>query len=88
MKRATRPGPMNYKEARTASEVLRALFTIAEQKRIYQKTLAKEIGVYYQTIQKYRMGHSSPDILTVEALANALGYELTLRKKQNDPEPL
>lgn len=81
MKRATRPGPMNYKEARTASEVLRALFTIAERKRIYQKTLAAEIGIYHQSMNRYRMGYATPDIMTVEAMANALGYELTLREK-------
>jgi ribosome-binding protein aMBF1 (putative translation factor) len=64
----------------TASPTLRAIFEAAEASGISQSELALRIGSRQHEIHRWRRGTYSrtPNILTVEELANAVGYRLEL----------
>ena len=63
---------------RTASPTLRALFEQAESLGIAQGEIAARIDSRQHVIFRYRAGQREPGIMTVEALAHALGMRISL----------
>ena len=63
---------------RTASPTLRALFEQAESLGIAQGEIAARIASRQHVIFRYRAGQREPGIMTVEALADALGMRISL----------
>lgn len=69
------------REPTTASYVLRALFREVERQGMTQDRLAGLIGRHQPAITAYRHGRHEPGITTVEAMAEVLGLEITVRRK-------
>lgn len=68
----------------TASAVIRELLTILIQQKLSYQTIAKRAGFGQNAPGRWARGFGAPNILTAEALAEVLGYEIVLRKKTND----
>lgn len=60
---------------------------IMEQQRINQRALSHKSGVSEQIISAFFNDRRSTRFSTVEVLADALGYELTLTPKSEDRQP-
>lgn len=69
---------------RTASPVLRELFEIADKYGITQTDMAQRSKMYQQQVSSIKAGKHEPGIMTVESLAHALGYKLTLTRLDDD----
>lgn len=65
---------------RTASPVLRELFEIAQDQGLSGLTFAESMDMHPNQLSGYRTGNREPRILTVEEMAGALGYKLTLTR--------
>ena len=69
------------KDPRSASEVVRRLLRLAEEQSISDVKLSKTMNVHLNTIWSWRSGRNSPDVLHVEALADAVGRRLIIIPK-------
>ena len=49
-----------------------------------QEDVAKRAGVSSGAMRKWRTGERAPRMLEFTAVANALGYDLTVRRKKDD----
>lgn len=49
-----------------------------------QEDIAKRSGVSSSTMRKWRLGVRSPRVMELEAVINALGYQLAVRRKKDD----
>ena len=75
-----RPGRMAPKTANPAvSKVVRDLASSIESRN--QSFLLKQAGVSEEFWRDARSGRRNPTLALVEALANAAGYELVLRRR-------
>ena len=63
-----------------ATPVVRKLFQLINLHHVGLKQLAKRSGVGLSTITDWR-SRRSPSLANIEATLNALGYELTVRKR-------
>jgi transcriptional regulator with XRE-family HTH domain len=73
--------PKGIHTIKTASTVVRALLLEAWRQRIPQQELAKRIGVSHSVVTLWKKGKAGPSMLSVEAMADVLGYELVLQKR-------
>ena len=64
-----------------ASPVVRKLFQLINLHHVGLKQLSKRSGVALSTIADWR-NRRSPSLANIEATLNALGYELTVRKRE------
>lgn len=74
--------PYNRTPVRTASKTLQQIFGIMERQEVTQRSMAKGLKTDKAQMQKYKRGDQTPNILRVEEMADLLGYELVLRRKQ------
>jgi len=63
---------------RTASYTLREILETVEDREIIQSSIAEAMGRTNAAFTHWRAGRAIPDILTVEAMAQVLGYRLVL----------
>lgn len=63
------------------SPTVQTLFKIARDENFTQQELAKKTGVVESTLKNWRI-RNQPRVTDVEALLNALGYELQVVKIQ------
>jgi ribosome-binding protein aMBF1 (putative translation factor) len=68
------------KTVRTSSTILRALFEEIERRNISQMSVAAVTGRTAGSVTHWKAGRATPDIVTVEILANVLGYRLVLER--------
>ncbi len=66
----------------TTSKVLRTLFLRLDRSTMTTYELAAATDTLPASLSLYRHGRQTPSILKVEELADALGYELKLVKKE------
>lgn len=71
---------------RTASRILRDLLERLEEDGLNHRQIAELAGVHRVSISNWRSGKYTPDLLTIEALAQATGYRLVLTKEL-PPDP-
>lgn len=69
---------------RSASALLNELMSIVNHRSEAQRDLAKRVGLTSQSLTNWKGGVHTPSIIDFEIVANAVGYELKLVKKQND----
>lgn len=67
---------------RTASATMREIFSIAEKTGVSQNSLARRLNKGVNQVFYWRRGIKTPSILTVEEIADALGYRLALIEKE------
>ncbi len=74
-----------YFKARPASErahpIVQRLFNEAIDRGLLDKQIAAAAGFSESTLRKWRYGKNTPDIRSVQALAQALGYDIELVRK-------
>lgn len=75
-------------QPRTASVVLRQLFDIIKSRRTHMQDIATALGLRRETLYTWKRGRSTPDILTVEAIVEILGYRLELVPTQQGDHPM
>jgi transcriptional regulator with XRE-family HTH domain len=63
---------------RASSPTLRKLFAIMAEAGVSQQALADRISSTQYGVWKWRAGQATPNIASVEAAADALGYRLEL----------
>lgn len=63
---------------RTASPIISELFTIANSQGLTVLDYAKASRKHPNQMSGYRSGRNEPGIITVEEMALALGYKLSL----------
>lgn len=73
---------------RTASPILRELFEIAELQGMNLLYYAASMDKHPNQLSGYRTGKHEPGIMTVEEMADALGYKLTLTRLDEDAKPI
>lgn len=66
------------RQPRTASQVLRALFADMQDRKLHIVDVATEMNMTSTGLAFWKSGRRTPDIVAVEALAQTLGYRLTL----------
>lgn len=67
-----------------APQIIAQLFEQAREQRVSQRALAIASGLPAETLTRLK-GRSNVELRTVERLARALGYELTLRPIEHAP---
>ncbi len=60
--------------------LVRKLFEEAHRQRLPQKTWSERAGLSHDTLRDWKKRHS-PHLLSLEAAANVLGFELVLRRR-------
>jgi transcriptional regulator with XRE-family HTH domain len=60
------------------------MWTEMNRQRASQEDIAKRSGVSSSAMRKWRTGDRSPRMLEFDAIANALGYSLVIRRKKDD----
>lgn len=68
--------------ARTADPILKQLFDIADDRRMWTADLARKVGVSAVSLARYKHGRATPSIMTVNAMAQALGVRLVLETNE------
>lgn len=66
----------------SASPTVREIFEIIYRQRAVMMDVAITAGILPASLSNYKMGYNTPSIMTVEQIADALGYEVKLVKKQ------
>ncbi len=66
---------------RSASPTLRAIFEDMTNRNIRLADMGDMIGRHGSRVSEWRRGLVEPGIMTVEEMADALGYRLALEKK-------
>jgi len=66
---------------RSPSAVVRGLFEAIGAGRITIRDVAAALDITPEAVSYWKSGRTAPSILTVEEVADVLGYELVLRKK-------
>lgn len=64
--------------------LVRWIWAQMNKQRASQEDIAKRSGVSSSAMRKWRAGVRSPRIMEIEAVVNSLGYQLTVRKKNDD----
>jgi|1186.fasta_scaffold454679_2 hypothetical protein len=67
---------MNRTPIRTASSVLRQLLAHAEAQGITQRAICEHVGALPHELFRWRAGQRTPNVMTVEAIADAVGLQL------------
>jgi hypothetical protein len=67
---------------RTASATLRQLLSHAEAQSITQREICDHIGSLPHELFRWRAGQRAPNIMTVEAIADAIGLRLIAVPKE------
>lgn len=67
----------------TASKTLSGLILALHEQKLSYREVAKRAGFGLNAPTRWARGINAPNILTVEALAEVLGYEIILRRKEN-----
>jgi hypothetical protein len=70
---------------RTASSVLRELFIYAEVEGVTQRTICEHVDSLPHELFRWRAGQRTPNIMKVEAIAEALGLRLVAVPKEDTP---
>ena len=73
-------------EPRAVSPILNDIFNEMAGRGVTSEDMAQAIGKFTSGISGYRTGKRQPGILTVERMANVLGYRLRLEKLSEDEE--
>lgn len=63
--------------------LIKDLFSLIDTSGLTMKQLSDTSGVHWRSIANWRKGENSVTLLTFESVAGALGYELTLKKKED-----
>ena len=64
--------------------LVRWMWAEMNKQRASQEDIAKRSGVSSSAMRKWRTGVRSPRVLELDAVAHALGYQITVRKKKNE----
>lgn len=70
-----------WNESENEYNILFEIIRIRKEKKITQKDLAKMIDTKQQVISKMEKRENSPKLKTICKIANALGYDLKLVKR-------
>ena len=68
-----------------AHPLARRLFEIMESQRVALCDVADSAGVHWATLSKWKRSHA-PNIVTLEAALNVMGYELHIRPRKEPVE--
>lgn len=63
-----------------ASPTLRQLFNVLENRQITEEKISHAMNMFGKSVGRWRRGVHEPRIMSVEALAQELGYRLVLEK--------
>lgn len=55
---------------------------ISDKNQTTYQELARRAGVHYNTIQRWRHKGNSPSLGDIEAVLNAMGYELVIKEAE------
>ena len=69
----------NKQPARSASPIIRALFDAMDENRLSYDEVADMSGVSRTAIATWKHGRHAPRLVDFEAVAQSIGYEITLR---------
>lgn len=84
MQKLISKNPWKLKSAVQASEpIVRRLFEILDEEEYSGVRVAEVAGIYTTAISKWRLGLVSPRLITFTAVANAMGYDLCLVKRDD-----
>lgn len=79
--------PYNYVSQRvppaSSSPTVRHLFTLAQTHHVKLSDIADYLRMTRPAIANWKRGHSTPSILTVEEIADFLGYEIVIQRKRD-----
>lgn len=67
------------------SELKNTIKTRRENLQVTQETLAELSGVGLRTLKQFESGKGNPTLLTIQKLADVLGFELCLKLKNVSP---
>lgn len=73
-------GAVGKKPTRSASPLVRALFDAIDRSGLSYSQIEDMTGVHVVTLSYWKHGKNSPRWVDFENVAQALGYEITLRK--------
>lgn len=76
------PEPRGRNEIRTADPVLRSLFLEMHRLKIPASKLADQLGVTRVCISRWKKGMSNPSNINVVNMADQLGYDITITKRE------
>lgn len=83
-KGSTDVNPRKRREnVRSTSTVVQQVFNAATEAGVSLYTIADHLGMSRVGVSYYRSGRSTPTILTMEEIADLLGCEIKLVKKEN-----
>lgn len=66
---------------RTASPIVRALFEEMWRQGLKQADVAEKIGVSHNVLTLWKKGKTGPSLFSIEAMAQVLGFTLTLSRE-------
>lgn len=75
---ASPPGRL---QIRTASPIVRALFEEMWRQGLRQADVAEKIGVSHNVLTLWKKGKNTPALYSIEAMAQVLGFTLTLSRE-------
>lgn len=73
--------PPEHLAIRTASPIVRMLFEEMWRQGLKQADVAKRIGVHPNIMTSWKKGVNAPSLFSVEAMAQVLGFTLTLSRE-------
>ncbi len=65
-------------------DLAKELRRIRKEKKLTQIQLGDIVGVHFNSISRFETKSHELSVYTVEAIANALGYELTLSERKKE----
>lgn len=80
----SRGGVTKRTPVRTASPILRTIFSEMTIRGVRLQDMAGRIGRHENRISEWRRGQVEPGVLVVEEMAQTLGYHLTLTPIEGD----
>lgn len=86
MARPINPYRPVFKSPKTSSKILKIIFEEMLKKKISQADMAQAMGRSSGQLSAWCLGKNEPGVMTVEEMAERLGYRLTLEpiKEAND----
>lgn len=73
--------PPAHMAIRTASPIVRELFEEMWRQGLKQHEIARRIGVSHNVLTLWKKGRTGPSMFSAQAMADVLGYELVLQKR-------
>lgn len=73
----------------TASSVTRQMFKVIADQGLSDLDLCKLSGVHFNSLYQWRTGRASANVINIEAVLEAMGFELVIRPIiQTEPKDL